>query len=83
MGNAAKASLATIESLQAMLRVATALVEAGRRIDLSGLEVEAARLCSAIGVMAQGEARPLRPALEALLRDLDRLAAALPRPPED
>lgn len=80
MVTAAAASLAAIESLRAMLRITGALLQSGRRVDLAGLDAEAARLCAAIGLLPREEARPLRPALEALLRDLDRLAAALPRP---
>lgn len=82
MGTVASATLAAIESMQATLRVAAALLGAERRIDLTGLEVEAARLCTAIGLMPEAEARALRPALEVLVQDLDRLAVALPRPAE-
>jgi hypothetical protein len=79
---AATASLAAIQSMQGMLQIAGALLQAGRRVDLGGLEVEAARLCATIGLLPAEEASPLRPALEALLRDLDRVVAALSRPPD-
>ncbi len=78
---AATASLAAIQSLQATLRIAGALIKSGRRVDLAGLEVDAARICATIGLLPPDEAGQLRPALEALLRDLDHVAAALPRPP--
>jgi hypothetical protein len=75
------ACLAAIESLQGMLRIAAALLQAGRRVDLGGLDAEAARLCIAIGLIPHEESRPLRPALEHLLRDLDAVGSAL-RPPD-
>ncbi len=80
MAAAAEASLAAIQSMQAMLQIAGALLHAGRRVDLGGLDAEAARLCMAIGLLPQAEAMPLRPALEGLLRELDRVTAALPPP---
>jgi hypothetical protein len=79
---AATASLAAIQSMQGMLQIAGALVQAGRRVDLGGLEVEAARLFATKRLLPAEEASPLRPALEALLRDLDRVVAALSRPPD-
>lgn len=69
-----------IEGMQGTLRVARALVEAGRVIDLDGLDAEAARLCVAIGIMPPDVAKPLRPALETLRRELDQLAAAFHSP---
>jgi hypothetical protein len=77
---AAEASLAAIQSMQAMLQIAGALLRSGRRVDLGGLDAEAARICAAIGLLPEAEAAPLRPALEALLRELDRVTAALPLP---
>lgn len=74
-------ALSRIEGMQGTLRVACALVEAGRRIDLEGLDAEAARLCIAIGIMPADVARQLRPALETLRAELDRLATTL-EPPE-
>lgn len=80
MGSHLPAIAAAIDSMQGTLRVAAALLEGGRSIDLEGLDVEAARLCLAVGVLPRDQAEPLRPALEALLRDLDQVTAALPRP---
>jgi len=77
---AATASLAVIESLRAVLRIAIALVDSGRQVDLAGLEVEVTRLCAAVSLLPVQEAETLRGALEALLSDVDRLAAALPPP---
>ena len=82
MSNHARAVHAAIESLQGTLQVATALVTSGRTVDLAGLDQEAARLCAALGALPAAQAAALRPALEALLRDLDRTAVAL-GPPDD
>lgn len=75
-----QAALARIEGLQATLQVARALVESSRPIDLTGLDIEAARLCVAVGIMPVDIAHNLRPALEALRLDLDRLTAAFEPP---
>jgi hypothetical protein len=71
--------LAAIETIRGTVQLARALAEAGRRIDLAGLDADAAVLCTAIGLMPTAAARPLRTALETLLGDLDRLTAALAR----
>jgi hypothetical protein len=73
-------TLAAIEALHDTIRMARALVDNGRRIDLAGLDAEAATLCTAVALLPEGTARPLRPALEALAREVDGLAAALPSP---
>lgn len=77
----AEAVQAAIESMQGTLQIAAALMQSGRAVDFGGLDQEAARLCAAVGVLPQPDARPLRPALEALLRDLDRVTVALAPPP--
>jgi hypothetical protein len=74
-------TLAAIEALHDTVRMARALVDGGRRIDLAGLDAEAATLCTAVALLPAGAARPLRPALEALAREVDGLAVALPSPP--
>ncbi len=81
MSNHARAVHAAIESLQGTLQVAAALVNAGRAVDLAGLDQEAARICVALGALPAPQAAALRPAMEALLRDLDHTTAAL-RPPD-
>jgi len=73
----AEAVHAAIQSMQATLQIAAALVQSGREVDLAGLDGEAARLCTALGLLPQADALPLRPALESLVRDLDRVAVAL------
>jgi hypothetical protein len=71
------ATLAAVTSMEQTLSVARALVEAGRRIELAGLESEAARLCAAVACLPEGSAARLRPPLQALTGELDRLAGAL------
>ena len=70
--------LAAIEVLRGTVQIARALSEAGRRIDLAGLDGDAAALCTAIALLPEG--RRAIPALEELLRDIDLLRAALPAP---
>lgn len=68
---------AAIAALDGTLALARALVEAGRSIDLEGLERDAAALCAAVMALEAPAARGLRPALEGLRRQLDGLAASL------
>lgn len=68
---------AAIAAMDGTLAVARALVESGRRIDLGGLEHEAAALVAAIMTLDAEEARRLRPAVEALRDHVDRLTARL------
>ena len=68
---------AAIQSLQGMLQVTSALLHAGREVALDGLEVEAARVCAAIGLLPHETARSMRPDLEALLRDVDSVTLVL------
>ncbi|MBW8269831.1 hypothetical protein [Caldovatus aquaticus] len=77
--NAAAAN-AAIESLAATLAVADALVAAGRAVDLAGLDAEAEALCAAVLGLDRHVARGLRPALERLARQVDRLRAGLAAP---
>jgi hypothetical protein len=70
---------AAIEALGTTVALAAALAEAGRRLDLAGLDQEAASVCAAAVALQPGEGRSLRPALEEVLRRLDQLQAALPR----
>ncbi len=72
--------LAAIDSLSTTLAVARALVGAGRTVELDGLEQEAARLCAALACMQDGAGTLLRPPLQELTRELDRLDLALRLP---
>jgi hypothetical protein len=71
---AVEAAIATLDGTLAMAR---ALVEAGRRIDLDGLENDAAALCAALMLLSPEAARELRPALIGLRRQVDELAISL------
>ena len=75
--NPAEVMGAAIASFDGTIAVAQALVTSGRRIDLSGLEQEAATLVAALMALDAEEARRLRPALEALRGHVDALAARL------
>ena len=73
------ASLA-IARMAGILKVASALAAAGRRIDLAGFESEAGRLCAAVFDLPLAEARTLTAPLTALLGEVDALAARLAHP---
>ena len=75
--NPAEVMGAAIASFDGTIAVAQALVESGRRIDLTGLEQEAAVLVAALMALDAEEARRLRPALETLRAHVDGLAAKL------
>jgi hypothetical protein len=75
----AEAVRAAIEAMGGTVTVARALVEGGRRVDLAGLDREAAALCAAVMALGIEEGRLLRPALVALLRQVESLAAEVAR----
>ncbi|MDB5371630.1 MAG: hypothetical protein JWP04_272 [Belnapia sp.] len=79
-GSVVAPTLAAIEALHGTVLMARALVSTGRRVDLAGLDTEAACLCAAVAILPPATARSLRPALESLARDVDGLAAMLPSP---
>jgi hypothetical protein len=72
--------LTAIQAMQGTVTLARILAEGGRKIDLAGLDAEAARLCVAISLLPPHAARPLRPALVELVAEVDGLRAALPEP---
>lgn len=59
------------------LRVARALVEAQRPVDLGGLQDAIGRLCAAVFDLEPGQGRTLRPQMTAVLAELDALEQAL------
>ncbi|WP_203077033.1 hypothetical protein [Falsiroseomonas ponticola] len=75
----AEAVHAAIEAMGGTVAVARALVEGGRRVDLEGLDRDAAALCAAVMALSPEDGRRLRPALEALLRQVDGLTAEVAR----
>lgn len=74
-----EAVTAAIETLGGMVQVARALLQGGRSIDLEGLDRDAAALCAALMTLERDAARGLRPALEALLRQIDSLTVEVAR----
>ncbi len=75
----AEAVRAAIESMGGTIAIARALVEGGREVDLEGLDRDANALCVAVMTLERDEARRLRPALEALLRQVNELTAEVAR----
>ena len=75
----AEAVLAAIEGMGGTVAVARALVESGRQVDLAGLDRDAAALCAAVLTLEADAARSLRPALEALLHQVNGLKAEIAR----
>jgi hypothetical protein len=80
-GPSDKAALAAIDSLRGTVTMARVLVQSGRDVDLAGLDAEAATLCAQVAKLPAASGQRLRPALEALVRDVEGLAATLPYPP--
>ena len=76
----AETALAAIESLRGTLTMARVLVQSGRVVDLAGLDAEAATLCAQVARLPGASGQRLRPALEALVREVEGLAATLPYP---
>lgn len=70
-----------IATLEGMLRVAMALVAAGRPIDLAGLDQRVGRVCAQALDLPPAEGRALRPRLAALLAGVEALAAQLAAAP--
>lgn len=76
----ARTASATLESLRGTLSMERLLASGGRAIDLTGLDREAASLCTMILSLPGSAARALRPDLEVLLREVESLALTLPAP---
>jgi hypothetical protein len=74
------AVLAAIKAMGESLTQAEASLAEGYTLDLTGLDAEIARLCAAAGAAPAAMAPALRRNLEALLTQVERLQAALPRP---
>ena len=74
------AVLAAIKAMGESLTQAEASLAEGYALDLAGLDAEIGRLCAAAGAAPAAMALALRRNLEALLVQVERLQAALPRP---
>ncbi|MFT8246726.1 hypothetical protein [Roseomonas sp. BN140053] len=71
---------ASIRSLHGTLSVATALVAAGRHVDLSGLDRDVTAVCVAAAVLPPADGRALRGELAALLAAVRGLEARFAPP---
>lgn len=63
----------SIEQAAGLINAASRLISEGRVLDLKGLEGRIARLCRAVAVKPEDEAKSLLPRLEGLLSSLDEL----------
>jgi hypothetical protein len=68
---------ALADAIGGTIRLARALVESGRQVDLAGLESEVGRLCAACLDLPPDQGRTLRDRLGAVLADLDSLRSAI------
>lgn len=75
------ARMAAVEGLAGKavgaLRLAGALAQGGRRLDLAGLDQMVGRLCAQALDLPPAQGRMVRPLLLALLRELDALGVRL------
>ena len=71
---------AAIDSLRGTVTMARVLVQSGRAVDLEGLDLEAAEICARVSGLPRARGQRLLPALSALVRDIEGLAATLPPP---
>jgi hypothetical protein len=72
-----------VETMAATLALARALVHAGHRIDLEGVEREIGDLCAETVALPRADGQALRPALESLLREVEALEDDLSLRPDD
>jgi hypothetical protein len=85
----AEAPLATVraclEQLGHTVTIAHRLVQAGKWVDLTGLDAEMGYVCARVLDLPLDEGRALRPELVGLRTELDALTAAVatPAPPPD
>lgn len=71
---------AMADGLGRTLRLARALTQAGRRVDLAELDSAIGRLCARALDLPPEHGRALRPALEALLAEVEATEALLRSP---
>ena len=72
-----EATAMIVETMAATMLMARALLVAGHRIDLDGVEREVGDLCAEAVALPRDEGRRLRPALQQLLREVEALEADL------
>ncbi|WP_458096435.1 hypothetical protein [Roseomonas sp. WA12] len=71
------AVLAAVDELHGVLSLAEALLLAGRRLDLHGLEAEVAVICGAVAALPAELGQAMRPALTDLLAQVEGLHGRL------
>jgi hypothetical protein len=76
----ARTVAAATSALLSAVALARTLALEGRRLDLSGLEREAAALCDAVMALPRDEAREVLPSLAMVEQEITALMAAL-KPP--
>lgn len=69
--------LGEASALGGLLQASEALIDAGRRLDIDGLDLRVGRLCAQCLDLEPNEGRALRPGLVALRLQLDRLSARM------
>lgn len=74
---ALEATTMIVETMAATMLMARALLVAGHRIDLDGVEREIGDLCAEAVALPRAEGRRLRPALQGLLSEVEALEADL------
>jgi hypothetical protein len=72
-----EATAMVVETMAATLMLARALLFAGHRIDLDGVDREIGDLCAESVALPREDGRKLRPALLSLLREVEALEADL------
>jgi hypothetical protein len=68
---------AEMEKAASLVTTAHRLLATGTTVDLSALEGKVRFICEALVVLGRDDGKPFRPGMEALVDDLDRLAAAI------
>ena len=68
------------EGVAVMLRMARALIDSRRHVDLAGLDAMVGPLCARALDLPPAQGRTVRPLLIGLLAELDALRAAMPPP---
>lgn len=69
----------SITELTAMIGAARGMAESGQLVELDLLAMRIAVVCDAVASLAVEAAQPLRPALEAVIGEVDRLEYSLRR----
>lgn len=66
-----------LDKAASLVLTARRLLATGTMVDLSALEGKVRSICDQVAAMGREAGRPLMPAMESLIGDLDRLEAAI------